>query len=101
MKDGFVKIACATPELRVADCDFNTDKIIELIRNACDRGVKIVCFPELSITGYTCGDLFLQNALLHSAKENLLRLTEELRKAKELGIPRQKLTELTEKIFGE
>ena len=79
MKDGFVKIACATPELKVADCDFNTDKIIELIRNACDRGVKIVCFPELSITGYTCGDLFLQNALIQSAKENLLRLTEEIK----------------------
>lgn len=77
MKDGFVKIACATPELKVADCDFNTDKIIELVQNACDRGVKIICFPELSITGYTCGDLFLQNALIESAKENLLRLMEE------------------------
>lgn len=76
MKDGFVKIACATPELKVADCDFNTDKIIELVQTACDRGVKIICFPELSITGYTCGDLFLQNALISSAKENLLRLTE-------------------------
>ena len=79
MKDGFVKIACATPELKVADCDFNTDKMIELIQNACDRGVKIICFPELSITGYTCGDLFLQNALIHSATENLLRLTEEIK----------------------
>ncbi len=77
MKDGFVKIACATPELKVADCDFNTDKIIQLVQTACDRGVKIICFPELSITGYTCGDLFLQNALIHSAAENLLRLTEE------------------------
>ena len=77
MKDGFVKIACATPELKVADCDFNTDKIIEFVREACDRGIKIICFPELSITGYTCGDLFLQNALIESAKENLLRLTEE------------------------
>ena len=45
MKDGFVKIACATPELKVADCDFNTDKIIELVQTACDRGVKIICFP--------------------------------------------------------
>jgi len=79
MKDGFVKIACAAPELKVADCDFNTDKIIEMIQNACDRGVKIICFPELSVTGYTCGDLFLQNALISSAKENLLRLTEEIK----------------------
>ncbi|MBR1554622.1 MAG: NAD(+) synthase [Oscillospiraceae bacterium] len=79
MKDGFVKIACATPELKVADCDFNTDKMIELIQNACDRGVKIICFPELSITGYTCGDLFLQNALIRSAAENLIRLTETIK----------------------
>ncbi len=77
MKDGFVKIACATPELKVADCDFNTDKMIELVQTACDRGVKMICFPELSITGYTCGDLFLQNALIRSAAENLIRLTEE------------------------
>lgn len=78
MKDGFVKIACATPELKVADCDYNTDKIIELIQEADRKGVKIICFPELSITGYTCGDLFWQNALLDSAKKNLLRLTEEI-----------------------
>ncbi len=77
MKDGFIKIACATPELRVADCDFNTDKIIELIREAHSHGVKIVCFPELSVTGYTCGDLFLQDALLESVKENLLRIARE------------------------
>ncbi|MBR6873767.1 MAG: NAD(+) synthase, partial [Ruminococcus sp.] len=68
MKDGFIKIACATPELKVADCKFNADRIIELIKEAHGRGVKIVCFPELSVTGYTCGDLFLQEMLLTSAK---------------------------------
>ena len=63
MKDGFIKIACATPDVRVADCGYNADRIIEMITEAHDRGVKIVCFPELSVTGYTCGDLFLQDAL--------------------------------------
>ena len=71
MKDGFIKIACATPELKVADCDYNADKIIELIKEAHGKGVKIICFPELSLTGYTCGDLFLQSALLNSAEENI------------------------------
>ncbi|MGN0676316.1 MAG: nitrilase-related carbon-nitrogen hydrolase, partial [Ruminococcus sp.] len=77
MKDGFIKIACATPELKVADCDYNADKIIELIKEAHEKGVKVICFPELSLTGYTCGDLFLQSALLNSAEENLLRIVNE------------------------
>lgn len=77
MKDGFIKIACATPELKVSDCDFNTNIIIDTAKNACSQGVKILCFPELSITGYTCGDLFLQTALLESAKNNLIKITSE------------------------
>ncbi len=74
MKDGFLKIACATPDVRVGDCDYNTDRILELISQAHAQGVKIICFPELSITGYTCGDLFLQDTLLRSAAENLNRI---------------------------
>lgn len=77
MKDGFIKIACATPPLKVADCDYNTDKIIEMIIEAHSKGVKIICFPELSVTGYTCGDLFLQSALGYSAENNLIRLADE------------------------
>lgn len=77
MKDGFIKTACATPELKVADCTYNADRIIELIREAHSKGVKIVCFPELSVTGYTCGDLFLQDALLASAKTELVRIIKE------------------------
>ncbi|MBP0974871.1 MAG: NAD(+) synthase, partial [Oscillospiraceae bacterium] len=73
MKDGFIKIACATPDLKVADCPYNADKIIDLIMTAHEKSVKIVCFPELSVTGYTCGDLFLQDALLSSAKTELVR----------------------------
>ena len=77
MKDGFIKIACATPELKVADCTFNADRIIELITEAHQKGVKIICFPELSVTGYTCGDLFLQDALLSAAKTELVRIISE------------------------
>lgn len=77
MKDGFIKIACATPALKVADCDYNSDKIIQLVKEAYEKGVKVICFPELSLTGYTCGDLFLQSALLNSAEENLLKIVSE------------------------
>ena len=77
MKDGFIKTACATPELKAADCIFNADKIIELIKEAHGRGVRLVCFPELAVTAYTCGDLFLQEALLSSAKAELVRIIKE------------------------
>ena len=83
MKDGFIKIACATPEVKVADCRTNADRIIELIREAERRGVKIVCFPELCVTGYTCGDLFFQEALLRSARQELVRIVKE---TAELGL---------------
>ena len=69
MKDGFIKIACATPNLKVADVEYNASEIVENIKKANALGVKIVCFPELCVTGYTCGDLFLQDALLRGAIE--------------------------------
>ena len=90
MKDGFLKIACATPDVRVGDCDYNTDRILELISQAHAQGVKIICFPELSITGYTCGDLFLQETLLQSAQENLERIvkaTKEMKIVSIVGVP--------------
>ena len=77
MKDGFIKIASAAPDLKVADCVYNADRIIEQIREAADKGVRIVCFPELSVTGYTCGDLFLQETLLKAAKIELVRIIKE------------------------
>ena len=79
MKDGFLKIACATPDLRVGDCVHNTDRILELISQAHTQGVKIICFPELSITGYTCGDLFLQESLGRAAEQQLIRIAKETR----------------------
>ena len=74
MRDGFVKVAAATPKIRVADCEYNTDRIIELIKECEDKKVNLVVFPELCITGYTCGDLFQQELLLNSAKKELLRI---------------------------
>ena len=73
MKDGFIKTAAVTPELRVADCAFNADRIIEQVKGCADSGVKLAVFPELSITGYSCGDLFFTDSLLESALENLVR----------------------------
>ena len=59
MKDGFVKIACATPDLRVADCAYNGEQIVRMMREAAQAGAALTVFPELCITGYTCLDLFL------------------------------------------
>ncbi|MBP1563932.1 MAG: NAD(+) synthase [Oscillospiraceae bacterium] len=72
MKDGFIKCAAATPDLKVANCSYNADKIIGLINEAYTAGVKILAFPELCVTGYTCADLFLSKTLLDGA-ENALK----------------------------
>ncbi|MDR2025958.1 MAG: NAD(+) synthase [Prevotellaceae bacterium] len=77
MNHGFFKVAAAIPEVRVADCEFNSAKIRKIIESAEDRGVEIICFPELAITSYTCGDLFFQELLLESAKNALIKLVED------------------------
>lgn len=69
MHYGFIRVAAAVPEIKVADCRFNSSKMVTLIEQAEREQVEIICFPELSITGYTCGDLFLQQQLLHDAEE--------------------------------
>ena len=71
---GFVKVAAATPLVRVADCRYNAEAIGRLSEEAEQRGVSVVVFPELSITGYTCGDLFLQSHLLDAAERALATL---------------------------
>ena len=71
MKDGFIKVAAATPEIRLADCKFNGEQIVRAIEAAQAQGAKVLVFPELCLTGYTCGDLFLQDLLLHAAEEAL------------------------------
>ena len=74
MLDGFVKCAAATPDLKVADCEYNAEKIIELIKQADKEGVKILAFPELCVTGYTCADLFFQTALQDAAEYALEKI---------------------------
>lgn len=74
MKHGFVRVAAAVPELQVADCAFNVSKIEEQLLHAVNEHVQVVCFPELSITGYTCADLFFQHKLLEDAELALSRL---------------------------
>lgn len=74
MNNGFVRVAAAIPELKVADCSFNVSKIAELIRQAETEKVQVISFPELCITGYTCADLFLQNKLLDNALKGLTEL---------------------------
>ena len=77
MKDGFIKVAAATPEIRVADTEYNASAIIEAAKDAASRGAKLIVFPELCITGYTCADLFLQQALLNGAEKALSRIMSE------------------------
>ncbi len=77
MYHGFIKVGAAVPELRVADCSFNTDKIIELARCASEKGTLVLAFPELSVTGYTCGDLFFRDTLIASAEASLARIASE------------------------
>lgn len=74
MKDGFIKVAACTPEIQVANVDFNVDKIISQLEKCREEGVKVAVFPELCITGYTCQDLFFQNALLDKAMEGVVKI---------------------------
>ena len=76
MKQGFVKVAAITPDMRVADVDYNIAEICKNIGEAVEAGAKVLVFPELAITGYTCGDLFFQDALLKSAEEGLRKIVE-------------------------
>ena len=71
MEFGFLKVAAATPYTRLADCMKNAEEIVKLTFIAEQKGAAAVVFPELSITGYTCGDLFFQTVLQNRAKESL------------------------------
>lgn len=80
MKYGFVKTACASPRLKVADCNFNSEQIICAAKNAAKNGASVIVFPELSITGYTCGDLFFQRTLQNASEVQLKRIISETAK---------------------
>ena len=90
MRDGFIKIAAATPDLHAADCAYNTSEIVKLAKEAAAKGAKLITFPELCLTGYTCGDLFLQETLLEGAMqalETVCRETAELAAVIVVGLP--------------
>ena len=76
MKNGFVKVAAATPDIRVADVEFNTQNIINAMEEAQKNGAKILVFPELCVTGYTCSDLFDHSVLLKASRKALIEIAE-------------------------
>ena len=77
MKNGFIKVAAASPVIRVADADYNAQRVIEVIRSAAQKGVKVLVFPELTLTGCSCYDLFTHRVLLDGAREALLKVADE------------------------
>ena len=90
MKDGFLKAAALSPALRVADCIYNAGQIVRELQAAAARGVKLAVFPEFCLTGYTCGDLFLQHTLQQGALEGLqtvLDVSRELDTVVLVGLP--------------
>lgn len=90
MKYGYIKVCAATPQLRVADVSFNTEKIIEAIKESSSNGSKLTVFPELSVCGYTCGDLFNQAALISACEKALADIrqaTEGLKTLVFVGAP--------------
>ena len=73
MKHGFIKVAAVSPRMRVADPVFNADETIKALEEARNAGAKVIVFPELSMTGYSCGDLFLQEMLIRGFSDSELR----------------------------
>ena len=74
MKHGYVTVAAAIPRVKVADTEYNVGEILSMISDANDKGVEIIVFPELCVTGYTCQDLFRSDVLLRKAEEALISL---------------------------
>ena len=77
MKDGFIKVGACSPDIEVADTKKNAETIIKYVKEADGFGVKLLCFPELCITGYTCGDLFLTDTLLENAWSSLIHIKQQ------------------------
>ena len=83
---GYVRVAAAVPAVRVADCGFNSSIIIDMFAEAAKKGVEIIVFPELCVTGYTCGDLFEQSLLLESADRSIGYILENTADSDTVGI---------------
>ncbi|MBR3893739.1 MAG: NAD(+) synthase [Clostridia bacterium] len=90
MKHGFLKVAVASPDVRIADPAFCANELIRIAKDADKRGVRVLVFPELSLTGYTCGDLFFSETLIRGAKEALMHYlskTADLELLSVVGLP--------------
>ena len=74
MRHGFIKVAAVTPDIRVADVEFNKEQICKMIDETVENGAKVIVFPELCITGYTCQDLYTHDVLLEAAKDALFEI---------------------------
>lgn len=103
---GFIKVAAAVPSVRVADCIFNSERIMGLIERADSQGVEFIVFPELALTAYSCKDLFHQKQLLESAEEALAQLvgeTAEMDIIVILGMPVRRGTQIADAavVFGQ
>ena len=79
MNYGFVKVAACIPSVKVANCPYNIDEIEKEMILADGKGVEIIAFPELSVTAYTCGDLFAQQLLLEEAERGLIKVLGDTR----------------------
>ena len=89
-ENGFIRAAAASPALRVADCTYNADQIIGVMREYAEKNVQLLCLPEFALTGYTCSDLFLQDTLLRGAEDGLaaiLKASEGLNIVVLVGLP--------------
>jgi len=90
MKDGYIKSAAAAPRIKVADCSYNAEQVIRLMRDADAHGARLAVFPELCLTGCTCGDLFLQSTLHRAAEAalyNIIKASASLSLIAVIGLP--------------
>ncbi|MBR2522835.1 MAG: NAD(+) synthase [Clostridiales bacterium] len=90
MRDGYIRVGAATPKVKVADCAYNADRIVEMSLKASKNNISVLVYPELSITGYTCQDMFLHKTLIDSAFDALMNIadsTSELDMAIVVGLP--------------
>ncbi len=86
MTYNFLRVGCVSPDIKVADCQFNAEQIIRLVQEADKKNIRVLVFPELSVTGYTCGDLFSQQVLKQSAKKYAEKIAEETKNTEVLSI---------------
>ena len=86
MKHGFLKVACATPKIKVADCTYNVNELINIAKEANEQNVKVLVFPELCITSYSCADMFFSNVLLDSSYKALVHYIEQTKEYDMLSI---------------